>query len=109
MPCVCVCVCIVALSCPLFATPWTVARQAPLSIAFSRQVYRSGLPFPSPGHLPDPEIKLGSPAFLADALLSELLEKPKHVCPMTQQLIPCQGTRSPEMLAHVCQKMPKRA
>ena len=40
----------------LFATPWTVARQAPLSMGFSRQEYWSGLPFPSPGDLPDPVI-----------------------------------------------------
>ena len=47
----------------LFATPWTVARQARLSMGFSRQEYWSGLPFPSPGDLPDPGIEPGSPAF----------------------------------------------
>ena len=41
----------------LFATPWTVARQAPLSMEFSRQEYWSGLPFPIPGDLPNPGIK----------------------------------------------------
>ena len=46
----------------LFATPWTVAYQAPQSIEFSRQEYCSGLPFPSPGDLPDPGIKPRSPA-----------------------------------------------
>ena len=46
----------------LFVTPWTVAYQAPLSMGFSRQEYWSGLPFPSPGNLPDPEIEPGSPA-----------------------------------------------
>ena len=51
----------------LFATPWTVASQAPPSMEFSRQEYWSGLPFPSPGHLPHPEIKPGSPALQADA------------------------------------------
>ena len=55
----------------LFATPWTVAYQAPPSMGFSRQEYWSGLPFPSPGDLPDPGIELGSPAFQADALTSE--------------------------------------
>ena len=55
----------------LFATPWTVAYQAPLSMGFSRQEYRSGLPFPSPGDLPDPGIEPGSPALQADALQSE--------------------------------------
>ena len=55
----------------LFATPWTVAYQAPLSMRFSRQEYWSGLPFPSPGGLPDPGIKPGSPALESDALTSE--------------------------------------
>ena len=45
----------------LFVTPWTVAPQAPLSIGFSRQKYWSGLPFPSPGNLPDPGIEPESP------------------------------------------------
>ena len=54
----------------LFATPWTVAQQASLSMGFSRQEYWRRLPFPSPGDLPDPGIKLGSPALQADALLS---------------------------------------
>ena len=45
-----------------FATPWTVAHQAPPSIGFSRQEYWSGLPFPSPGDLPDPGIEPVSPA-----------------------------------------------
>ena len=52
-------------------TPWTVAHQAPQSMEFSRQEYWSGLPFPSPGDLPDPGIKPGSPALQADALPSE--------------------------------------
>ena len=54
-----------------FATPWTVAYQAPPSMGFSRQEYWSGLPFPSPGDLPDPGIEPGSPTFQADALTSE--------------------------------------
>ena len=61
----------------LFATPWTVDCQAPLSMGFSRQEYWSGLPFPSPGDLPDPGIKPGSPALQADALSSEPPGKPK--------------------------------
>ena len=48
-----------------------VAHQAPLSTEFSRQEYWSGLPFPTPGDLPDPGIKPGSPALQADSLLSE--------------------------------------
>ena len=60
------------LSCArLFATPWTVACQASLSMGFLRQEYWSGLPFPSPGDLPDPGIKPGSPALPPDSLPSE--------------------------------------
>ena len=46
----------------LFATPWTIPYKAPLSMGFSKQEYRSGLPFPSPGDLPEPGIEPGSPA-----------------------------------------------
>ena len=55
----------------LFATPWTVAYQAPPSMGSSRQEYWSGLPFPSPGGPPDPGIEPRSPALEADALTSE--------------------------------------
>ena len=55
----------------LFATPWTVAYQAPPSMEFSRQEYWSGLPFPSPGYLPDPGMELRSSALQADILPSE--------------------------------------
>ena len=55
----------------LFAIPWTVAHQAPPSMEFSRPEYWSGLPFPSPEDLPDPEIEPGSPALQADSLLPE--------------------------------------
>ena len=54
---------------------WGIARQAPLSMGFSRQEYRRGLPCPSPGDLPDPGVKPGSPALQADALLSEPVGK----------------------------------
>ena len=60
----------------LFVTPWTVAYQASLSMGFSRQECWSGLPFPSPGDLPDPGIKPGFPALQAHALLSEPPGKP---------------------------------
>ena len=53
-------------------TPWTVAHQAPLSMGFSRQKYQNGLPFPSPGDLPDLGIEPRSPALEADSLLTEL-------------------------------------
>ena len=54
-------------------TSWDVACQAPLSMGFSRQEYRRGLPFRSPGDLPDPGIEPGSPALQADCLLCEPL------------------------------------
>ena len=57
----------------LFATPWTIARQAPLSRGLSRQEYWSGLPFPSPGDLPDLGIKPGSPALQAHSVPTEPL------------------------------------
>ena len=71
--CVCLwCVCTPLLSCVrLFATPWTVACQAPLSVGLSRQKYWSGLPFPLPGDIPDSGIELkflASPALLVDSL-----------------------------------------
>ena len=55
----------------LFATLWTVAYQASPSMGFSRQEYWSGLPFPSPGDLPDPGMEPGSPELEADTLTSE--------------------------------------
>ena len=60
----------------LFATPWTVAYEAPPSMGFSRQEYWSGVPLPSPGDLPNPGIEPGSPTLQADALLSEPPGKP---------------------------------
>ena len=57
-------------------TPWTTARQPPLSMGFSRQESWSGLPFPSPRDLPRSGINLMYPAFQADSLLSEPLAKP---------------------------------
>ena len=53
---------LITKSCPTLATPWTVVCQPPLSMRFSKQEYQSGLPFPSPGYLPDPGIEPGSPA-----------------------------------------------
>ena len=60
----------------LFVTPWTVVRQTPLSMEFSRQEYWSGLPCPSPGDLPQPGMEPGSPALQADSLPSEPPGKP---------------------------------
>ena len=60
----------------LFATLWTIACQVPLCLGFFREEYWSGLPFPSPGDLPDPGIKPGSAALQADSLPSEPPGKP---------------------------------
>ena len=64
----------------LFATPWTVAHQAPLSMGFPRQEYWSGVPLPSPGDLPNPGIEHRSPALRADASPFEPPGKTTHVC-----------------------------
>ena len=63
---------LVTKSGPALETPWTVACQAPLPMGFSRQEYWSGLPFPSPGDLPNPGIEPRSPALQADSLPAEL-------------------------------------
>ena len=69
---VCICMCQPPNGVQLFVTPWTVAHHAPLlSMAFPRQEYRSGLPFPSAGDLPNLGIKPGSPTLQADSLSSE--------------------------------------
>ena len=60
----------------LFATPWTVVRQAPLSVKLPRQEYWSGLPFASPGDLPDPGIKPMSPPLAGIFFTTELPRKP---------------------------------
>ena len=74
------CVSLLSFSCVrLFVTPWTVAYEASLSMGFSRQEYWSGLPFPSPGDLPDPGIEPGSPALQADVLPSKPPGKPPYL------------------------------
>ena len=83
--CVCMCVCV---SCSVMSdsvNQWTVACQAPLSMGFSRQEYWSGLLFPSPGDLPEPGIKLRSPALQADSLLFEPSGK-HETCAYPQKL-----------------------
>ena len=65
----------------LFATPWTIAYQAPQSMESSKQEYWSGSPFASPGDLPTPGIEPGSPALQADALPSEPPGKGLHCFP----------------------------
>ena len=74
----------------LFATPWTVAHQAPRSTGFSRQEYWGGLPFPSPGNCPDPEIKSTShvsPALAGRVFSTEPAGKPLR-CLLSHQKKP---------------------
>ena len=76
--CVCVCVCSVTKLCLALVTPWIAARQASLSMGFSRQEYCNGSPFPPPGDLSDPGIKpasLASPALAARFFTPEPPEK----------------------------------
>ena len=73
--------------------PWTVACQASLSMEFSRQEYGNGLPFPSPGDLPNPGMEPGSPALQADALSSEPPGNPtKHLRNIPGEKQCCQKT-----------------
>ena len=65
----------------LFATPWTIAYQAPPSMGFSRQEDWSGLPFLSPGDLPNPGIELVSPALAGGFFTSEPRGKPFSMYP----------------------------
>ena len=67
---------LVAKSCLTLKTPWAVAHQLPLSMGYPGQEYWNGLPFPSPGDLPDPGIEPWSPTLQADALPSEPPGKP---------------------------------
>ena len=66
----------VARSCLILASPWGLDRQAPLSMEFPRKEYRSGLSFPSPGHLLDPGIELKSPALAGGLSTTEPPGKP---------------------------------
>ena len=76
--CVCVCVCVLTLSgVRLFATPCTVARQAPLSMGFSRQEHWSRLPLPPPGDLPHPGMELASLALAGRYFTIEPPGKPR--------------------------------
>ena len=68
--CVCVCVCVSRSVMSNSVTPWTVTHQGPLSMEFSRQEYWSGLPFPSPGDLPDPGLE---PRFLSSYIPASLV------------------------------------
>ena len=79
----------------LFVTPWTVAYQAPPSMGSSRQECWSGLPFPSPGDLPDPGIEPRSPALQADALPSEPPGKPYSISSPQKETLASVSSHSP--------------
>ena len=66
-----------AKSCLTLVTPWTVACQVPLSMGFSGQEFWTGLPFPSPGDLPDPGIEPASPVLQKHSLPTEPPGKPR--------------------------------
>ena len=70
---------LVAQSCQTLCSPWTIARQATLSMEFPRQEYWSGQPFPSPGYLPNPGIEHRSPTLQADSFPAEPQGKPKNI------------------------------
>ena len=70
--------CLVTKPCPTLETLWTVACQVPLSLEFSRQEYLSGLPFSSPGDLPDPSIEPVSLALAGRFFTTELSVKPSY-------------------------------
>ena len=74
------CCCLVSKSRLTLVTPWTVAHQDPLSVGFSRQEHGSGLPFPSPGDLPDPGIEPGSPVLAGSFFTTKPLGKPCWLC-----------------------------
>ena len=67
----------------LFATLWTGGHQAPLSMGFSRQEYWTGLPFPTPGDLPDPGIEPASPALAGRFSLTALPGEPGYQAEVT--------------------------
>ena len=85
----------------LFATLWTVAHQASLSMGFSRQEYWSGLPFPPPGDLPDPGIEPRSPTLQAEALLSEPPGKPLRAIKETLTQWTSQVDSQPALVAQM--------
>ena len=78
-------------------TPWTVARQAPLSMGFPRQEFWSELPFPSPGDLPDPAIEPASPALAGEFFTPETPGKPFY--PLTTL---CISSHYPQLTMCIC-------
>ena len=65
--------------CPTLVTPWTIAHQVPLSMVFSKQEYWSGLPFLSPGDLPNPGIEPASPVLAGGFFITEPPGKPGKI------------------------------
>ena len=86
------------------AIPWTIVHQIPLSMEFCRQEYWSGLPFPSPGDLPNPGIKPRSPAFQADTLPSEPRGNQTQVSHIAGRFFTCWVTREAPILCIQLQK-----
>ena len=76
-------------SCPTLCDPWTVARQAPLCMGFSRQEYWSGLPCPPPGDLPSPGIK---PTYLMSPLLADGLFTTSAIWEAIEMMLLCLKT-----------------
>ena len=93
--------------CLTLETPWTVACQVPLSIGFSRQEYWSGLPFPSPGHLPEPGIESGSPTFHTDSSPTELPGKPSFLGASFPRFNPWLGIKILQAKGHGLKKKKK--
>ena len=86
--------------CPVLATQWTVAHQAPLSMGFSRQEYRSGLPFPPPGDLSRPEMEPTSPTLAGRFLTAEPLGRPAEMGFGGFPIHPVPHSRTPGIAAY---------
>ena len=90
---------LVAKSCQTLCDPWTVAHQAPLSLGLPRQEYWSGLPFPSPGDLPNSGIEPTSPALAGRSFTAEPAGKPGQVYACLVYICICTPLK---MLARLC-------
>ena len=106
---------LVAQSCLTLHNPLTLAHQAPLSMEFPRQEYGSGLPFPSPGDLPDPEMEPRSPVLQAGSLLPEPhagrggRNTQKEVRPTAPMQLPASPSCPPEGAFALCRHWVFRA
>ena len=83
----------------LFASPWTVARQTPLSMGFPRQESQRELPFPSPGDIPDSGIKPASPALAGGFFTTEDVSSRQFCLPCLKKIL-CKNTYSPNLVTH---------